>query len=356
MAAIHGKIDKGILSVERNSRDVVTFDLEGRLIYYTTEGKTYRRSLENKFIRLAWDGKDRIVEDMDEEQASTLVNEAYALAKELSSSVDDKDIAEALVHVGERNWDWLGDDARKMHNCYDGSIPIIPPDQYFSLYLQLSRGCAWNKCTFCKLYLDRQYEVKEIGAFENHLHDIRAFFGKGIESRKGVFIGDANAINVDQKVLISALDMIKKEFDLPVYSFVDAFTTPKRKNMMHYEEMRRHGLKRVYIGLESGSTKVLHLLNKLMNVSEVLNMVNNLKMSGIGVGLIIMAGAGGHRYWKDHVEETASILSQMDLSRGDMIYLSPMVEYDDLEYSKIAEEQELGILTDEEKKKQADEL
>lgn len=356
MVLIHGKIDNGILSVERNSRDVVTFDLEGRLIYYTADGKTYRRSLENKFIRLAWDGKDRIVEDMSAEEASALVNEAYSLAQDLSSSVEDKQISAALSELEGRDWNWLVEDAEKMRHIYGSSIPIIPPDQYFSLYLQLSKGCAWNKCTFCKLYQDRKYDAKDLEAFEKHLQEIKNFFGKGLESRHGVFMGDANAINVDQKILISALDKIKEELNLPVYSFVDAFTTPKKKKMMHYEEMRKHGLKRVYIGLESGSAKVLHLLNKLMNVSEVLNMVNNLKMSGIGVGLIIMTGAGGHKYWKDHVIETASILSQMDLSKGDMIYLSPMVEYEDLDYQRIAKDQDLGILSDEEKKKQADEL
>lgn len=353
---ILGKVDKGLVGVERGGKDVVTFDLEGRLIYYTTDGKTYRRSLENRFIRLAWEGKKRIVEEIKENESNKIVDSAYSLAADLSSKVDDPKLAEALEKVGTKNWNWLVEDSKKMHSIYNNSIPIIPPDQYYSIYLQLTKGCAWNKCTFCKLYQDRQYSVKDLESFKDHVKRIKDFFGEGLHSRRGLFLGDANAINVDQKLLIDALDVVKNEFHLPVYSFIDAFTTPKKKNLRHFEEMKRHGLTRVYIGLESGSPKVLRLLNKLMNVSEILNLVNNLKAAGIGVGIILMVGAGGYKFEKEHIEDTANVISQMDLGIGDIIYLSPLFEYDDLEYHKITKEQGIGILTDEEKADQIDRL
>ncbi|MGC8609284.1 MAG: radical SAM protein, partial [Thermoplasmata archaeon] len=231
---------------------------------------------------------------------------------------------------------------------------IIPPDQYFSVYLQVTRGCYWNRCTFCRLYKDRDYHIKDIQEFKDHLNSVKEYFGSGLKSRRTVFLGDANAVNIDQKLLISILDTVKDDLGLPVYSFIDAISTQKKKGETDFEEMARHGLKRVYLGMESGSPEVLRLLNKLMNVSEAINMVNKIKSSGMDIGLIVMAGAGGKKYYGDHVESTASVISQMDLGKGDIIYISPIIEYEDAEYFKISGE--LGTLSDDEKEKQSEDL
>jgi hypothetical protein len=57
--------------------------------------------------------------------------------------------------------------------------------------------------------------------------------------------------------------------------------------------MHSAGLKRVYIGVESGSRRVLDILNKPMNLDMALAEMRQMKAAGIDLGVIIMAGAGG---------------------------------------------------------------
>ncbi|PYB68200.1 radical SAM protein [Thermoplasma sp. Kam2015] len=350
---VMGKIDQGVVSIEKDGRIVFTVDLSGRFIFYTDGNATYRRSLENKFLKITHNGNTRKLEQIPDDQAREIANSAYDFLRSSHDSLPEE-IREAVSPFLDMNYEKLVLDAEKMKIIYGGDIPIVPPDQYFPVYVQAETGCSWNKCTFCRLYRDRTYGVRSLEDFSKHLHSIKEFFGKGLAARRSVFMGDANAVNIDQKVLLQMLDMIQSEFNLPIFSFVDAISTQKKKSEIHFQEMREHGLKRVYIGLESGDPGILRIFNKLMNVSEAINLVNKIKGSGINVGIILMAGAGGKKFYRNHIDNTASVISQMDLGKGDIIYISPMYEYEDTEYYKVA--QDLGILSQDEKMKQIDEL
>ncbi len=352
--AIMGKIDNGNISIEKDSNTVITIDYSGRIVFFMNEGTTYRRSLDNRFLKISWQDGKRNLEFIDENEAKSVTNQAYSFLKAGLKEIDDDEIKSVAGAFPELNYDFLKSDAERMESIYAGAVPIIPPDQYFSIYLQVTRGCYWNRCTFCRLYKDRGYSIKNMPEFLKHLESVKEYFGNGIKSRRTVFLGDANAVNIDQKMLISILDTINNDLKLPVYSFIDAISTQKKKGEIEFEEMARHGMKRVYLGMESGSPDVLRLLNKLMNVSEAINMVNKIKSSGMDIGIIVMAGAGGKKYYSDHVESTASVISQMDLGKGDIIYISPIIEYEDAEYFKISGE--LGTLTDSEKEAQSESL
>lgn len=352
------RIDQGFVSVDRNINEIASFDLNGRLILYVNKNETYKRSLENRFYKVKWIGEKRYVEDVTENKGKDIVNRAYRLINDalINLNIYDEDILNTLEIIASRDWEWLENDAKRFKQIYKWSISIIPPDQYFSIYLTLTEGCAWNKCTFCKLYRDRPYHAKSIDEFKKHINDIKTFFGKGLETRKTVFLGDANAINVDQKLLIEALKEIRKEFNRPVYSFVDAFTTPKKKSKDDLIEAKKEGLKRLYIGLESGSQKVLNILNKPMKIEDFVDFVTDLKSIGIAVSIIVIAGVGGKMYWDEHVNETAKVIAKIPLNEDDLIYISPLVKYSDIPYTYIEKELGLGELNENEILLQAKEL
>ena len=70
------------------------------------------------------------------------------------------------------------------------SEPLFrPPSEAYSLILQITIGCSWNKCAFCEMYTSKKFSVKketdvfkEIEAFREYSSDIRK-----------VFLADGNA-------------------------------------------------------------------------------------------------------------------------------------------------------------------
>lgn len=327
------KVNNGIVSVVSPQVEVANFDMEGRLLYFTTGGTMYKRSLDNDLFRIGWNGNLRIVEKVPADQARTLVDRSAEMldaVKNMNSSIDSQ-----ITELKPRNYDMLEKDRKLFMGIYGQVSPVIPPDQLNTIYAGLTSGCKWNRSTLCGSYSGREYATLDIDQFRDHVKKVREFLGNGLSARRNVFLGDPNGLNADQKVLEEALDILVETFHLPVYSFLDIFTTPKTKRMAHFQLMKKHGLDRVYVAIETGDYKLIKYLNEHTNISETINLVNNLKFSKIPVSLVVMLGTGGKKFQKEHMTGTANIISQMDLGSGDMVYLSP-IGSDDPVYNEIA--------------------
>ena len=57
-----------------------------------------------------------------------------------------------------------------------------------------------------------------------------------------------------------------------------------------------------------------------------------MKAGGLAVGVIVLLGAGGHTYAREHVQETMRIVNAMQLDADDLIYFSELVESEGLPY------------------------
>jgi radical SAM superfamily enzyme YgiQ (UPF0313 family) len=125
-----------------------------------------------------------------------------------------------------------------------------------------------------------------------------------------------------------------------VYSFLDIFGG-ERKTLDDYRQLAEHGVKRIYIGLETGDPDLFKLLNKPGSPQECVEVVRTIKAAGIAVGVIILAGAGGEAMAQQHVDNSLRALLKMQPGVGDIVYLSPLVLAGDDEYSQRM--QELGI-------------
>lgn len=353
MADIQGKVSNGIISLEKSGSEVIAMDAEGRVLYFMDGNDTWKRGIDNHYIRIGWDSDDRIIEQVTQDGVNEINVKASEFLKSVSGELEG-DLGESVKYILSKEENWILADSGTFSRLYEGEFPIIPQDQRFSVYFQLTHGSTWNNGTFVRPSEDLKQRTEE--EFVKHVETIVSQFGKGMTLRRGAFLGDAEALNLDQKVLLRAMDIIRESTSLPLYTFVDAFAVPKKKNMIHFQDMRRHGLTRVYVGIQSGSVSLLRYFERLKNVSEVLNLVNNLKNTGISVGLILLTGYGGRKYSGEHVNETASIISQMDLDEGDIIYISPMEEDADERYCRVEDEEEFGRMSAAEKNAQADKL
>ena len=126
-------------------------------------------------------------------------------------------------------------------------------------------------------------------------------------------------------------------FPLPLFAFIDAFHV-ERKSVSDWSELSARGLRRVYIGMESGHDPLLDWLNKPGDAADVLDAVRTLKAAGLNVSVIVMLGVGGDRYAAGHVADTVALLNAMPLAAGDLIYFSDFVDHADAPYAGLAAE------------------
>jgi len=118
-----------------------------------------------------------------------------------------------------------------------------------------------------------------------------------------------------------------------VSTFLDAFSGP-RHTTAEFEQLRRLGLRRVYIGLETGDDNLLKWLCKPATSARIAECVMALKNAGLTVGVIALLGAGGHEFAEAHTRETVRLINQLPLGRDDFIYFSPLVIYPNSRYAE----------------------
>jgi radical SAM superfamily enzyme YgiQ (UPF0313 family) len=254
---------------------------------------------------------------------------------------------EALARVNHYSYAALERERVAYEKIYK-PVTILPPDQYLALYLQATEGCTYNACSFCGFYRDRRFHIKSLEEFRQHILAVRGFFGGGLSLRRSIFLGDANALMIPQQTLRAMFDEINQQFSIQprhqtkaeediwraahpiyfngIYSFVDAFST-RRKTIQDFQELSERGLRRVYLGLESGDPELLHFMGKPHSVQDVEQLVTHLKHAGVAVGLVILVGAGGDKYQDTHITGTVNLVNSLPLDQHDLIYFSELIDY-----------------------------
>lgn len=322
------------------------------MLTWFEDGTLYKRSLDSRVLarRAAHGRRERWALD-DHEAADMFERVRTFVARAL-----DEPLQKTLL---ERTVAWTPDrllaERAKFARAY-APVGILPPDQYFSVVLQATLGCSWNKCTFCTFYEGRPFTVKTQGAFEVHLTDVRDFLGEGATLRRSLFLADGNALMVANAKLLPMMNAAKRTFpNRDFYGFVDVFTG-QRKTVEQWAELREAGLRRVYLGLETGHDPLLAWVNKPGGRAESVELVTTLKAAGLNVAPIVMLGVGGRTFAEAHVRDTLALLEALPLAPGDLVYLSPFVQHDGGEYARRADADGLEPLSEPESELQFDVL
>ena len=350
---------------------VVSWDRGGRLYSVYDGGVTWRRGLSGQVIekRRAGDERNRVLLSGDD--ADRVVDSAARAART------------TLEHMNAAPWRWTSPvdrvvaqearallalasgfdaaaaraDARRFGLVF-GRVGILPPDQYLSLVVQATEGCSFNTCTFCDLYRDG-YRVKTVEEFRQHVAGVLTYLGASASLRsRGIFLGAANALAVPMARLLPIFETLLEDLDAArrgVCAFVDGFTGA-RKTMAEYRLLSHLGLRRVYIGLESGHDPLLAFVRKPGTGADAAETVRTIKAAGVHVGVIVMTGLGGRQFAEGHERDTVAVINAMRLGEGDLLYFSDLVEVPTTSYPARAADAKLGSLTGQERTAQRDRI
>lgn len=369
---VYFNIQKYSTTISEEHRFIYYFDAEGRFMGGFFDGVSYRRGLDNRLMKKFFDeDKFKVKVFVGEDEKIKIIDDVLQrvakIKKALSNSENvDEELLQRLDDILKWDYKNLEKDGLKFFSIYK-PISILPPDQYLSLVLQPAEGCSWNKCTFCSFYQDRKFRIKSPDEFREHIKKVKEFFGRAIGLRKSIFLGDANALIIPQKRLVELIKIIHDEFPISqskigfdyvfdgIYSFLDIFGA-ERKSIEEYIELKNLQVKRIYIGLETGDAELFKYLNKPGSPDECVEVVETIKNAGINVGIIVLAGAGGKKFYEKHIKNTVETILKIPLSDGDIVYISPLVIDEAKEYVRIMDEIGSQILNKFEIRKQINEI
>jgi len=191
---------------------------------------------------------------------------------------------------------------------YEGMM-IRPPSEANSILLQVTLGCSHNKCTFCGTFRDKRFDIKK----DDVIFEDIEFARQHCRRQNRLFICDGDAMIVPQKRLVKILKQIRNR--LPWVERVGLYANTKGIGMKSDEqlkELKKLGVKLVYMGLESGDDQILKEIRKGADSAKMIKMGKRIKESGLQLSVTVLVGLGGKERSKSHALETGRVLSAID--------------------------------------------
>jgi len=229
--------------------------------------------------------------------------------------------------------------------------PIRPPNEARSLLLRVTRNCPWNQCLFCPVYKRRKFSMRTVDEIKQDIQtardiadDIKAVSWKlgysgdindqvissVLNSSKhsnsyqsiavwmyygtnACFLQDADNLIMKTKDLVDVLKFLKEKF--PEITRITTYTrsrTVVRKSVESLTQIRKAGLDRIHIGLETGYGPLLKLMKKGVSSAQHVEAGQKTIQAGMELSEYVMPGLGGQEMWKEHAKETAKVLNEIN--------------------------------------------
>jgi radical SAM superfamily enzyme YgiQ (UPF0313 family) len=204
---------------------------------------------------------------------------------------------------------------------------IRPPSEWRSYFLPLTAGCSNNTCTFCA-YHGSKLQVRDTEDVKSEIDALALFTQSGIRlpnvsavvyavaehwDGERVFLQDGDALVYPFPRLKEVLRYLKQK--LPRVERIATYATPQ--DILHrtpdeLRELRDLKLGIFYTGLETGDGQLLQEIGKGASPDQVVEAGRRVKAAGIKSSLTIILGLGGLERSRNHVVETARVLTEID--------------------------------------------
>jgi len=187
------------------------------------------------------------------------------------------DHIKSLTYKDQKNGQVKSNPDRAFMNMEELDIPaydLIDLDKYQDKFqyftIETSRGCPF-RCTFCYVhdFHKRMWRVKKISQCINEIKQIKRDHG----IRK-IFICDDNFFVMKDRVIEFAQQVVEEKLDIEI------FTQARANYFSQYtddelEILAKAGVKYVAIGAESGSERMLDIIEKDITIKDIRNSATN---------------------------------------------------------------------------------
>jgi len=130
---------------------------------------------------------------------------------------------------------------------------------------------------------------------------------------KNVFLQDGDNLILKTGQLIEVLRYLKETF--PSIERITTYARAKtvsKKRVEELQDLKRAGLSRVHMGLETGYDPLLQYIKKGVTAREQIEAGKKIKEAGLSLSEYVILGLGGKAMWRDHAMETAKVLNQIN--------------------------------------------
>lgn len=229
--------------------------------------------------------------------------------------------------------------------------PIRPPSEARSLLLRVTRNCPWNQCQFCPVYKKRKFSLRTVEEIKQDIETVKdivddvktlswrlgcsgtvndevisSIFGDSDYSDNyrsvaawlyygtgACFLQDADNMIMKVRDLVEVLEFLRKK--LPEITRITTYSrsrTVVRKSVESLKQIRKAGLDRIHIGLETAYDPLLKLMKKGVKGAQQIEAGQKVIEAGMELSEYVMPGLGGQEMWKEHAVETAKALNQIN--------------------------------------------
>ena len=191
---------------------------------------------------------------------------------------------------------------------YEG-IVYRPPSEANSLIVQVTIGCSHNGCSFCGMYKEKKFRIRDLKDIMEDLEQAKLDYGVV----KRVFLADGDALVLETSKLKLILLKIKELF--PLCERVGIYATPNDiliKSLEELRELKDLGLGIMYLGVESGSNEILKSINKGVTAQMMTMAGCKVKESGIKLSTTLISGIGGREKISENAIESAKLISAIN--------------------------------------------
>jgi radical SAM superfamily enzyme YgiQ (UPF0313 family) len=192
---------------------------------------------------------------------------------------------------------------------YEGML-FRPPSEAHSYILQATIGCSWNKCTYCAMYADKDFRVRDLG---ESLEDV-AEAGRQLGGRVAkLFVADGDALAMPMDHWLPILEKAREVFPrLKQVSCYALASNILEKTPAELQQLTDGGLSLLYIGPESGDDKTLKRVAKGATSEQHVEAARKAHEAGLQISVIAMLGIAGTERSRQHAESTAELVTAMD--------------------------------------------